>query len=213
MATNDKKKPVQKTAEKPVEKPAVKTVEQPRAEKTPAAPAPVYQMVTPKEPMVKMIYIDSCIPDNEIPIGNGRVITGSGRVFSVTLSNFEGEFQNPFRMRLLKKRNIIVLDGLTEEQRELYGVNYSEGEVIKNEGMFDYIYKADTKDSAQFFKALCPEHREMVARRIHDAYYEEHDNRLNRVKIEMLNEISKGDYEDGRGAFSDILHSMNEAAI
>ena len=79
---------------------------------------PVNMVVEQKAPPVKILYIDSAIPNNQIPIGNGRYITGSGRIFSVSLEQFEGEFMTPLVMKLIDCRKFIVLSGLTEEQRE-----------------------------------------------------------------------------------------------
>ena len=172
----------------------------------PQAPIPY------REPMVKLLYLDSCIENNQIPIGGGRVITGSGRVFSVKLSDFEGVFLTPLVTLLLKKRKFIVLDGLTEEQRQQYGVDYRPGEILKNEGMFDWFLSGPVSQVKAAFADLCPEHRELVARRFMMAF-ENKDNRLTRDRIEALNEVSKRDFEDGKGAFTPILKAINEAAL
>ena len=169
-------------------------------------------VLMPKEPDVKILYMDAVDKTNQIPIGNGRVITGPGKIFNVAMSYFEGEFQNPFRMKLLANRKFIVLSGLTEEQREQYGVNYKEGEIIKKLGMFDFLLGCPTEQAVEVFKNLCPSHRKMVATRFNDAF-EKGDNRITRDKIEALNEISKGDYPDGKGAFGRILVAMNESAL
>lgn len=171
------------------------------------APAAVYQ-----EPMVKLIYLDSCIENNQIPIGGGRVITGSGRRFSVKLSDFEGVFLTPLVTLLLKKRKFIVLDGLNEEQRQQYGVDYKPGEILKSEGMFDWFLSGPVAQVKAAFADLCKEHRELVARRFMLAF-ENGDNRLTRDRIEALNEVSKRDFEDGKGAFTPILKAINEAAL
>lgn len=176
------------------------------------APAPTVLYAAPREPMVKILYLDSAIENNEIPIGGGRVITGSGRVFNVKLTDFEGIFMTPLVSKLLKLRKFIVLDGLTQEQREQYGVNYREGEIVKNEGMFDAFFNMPVQRAAEAFSALCPEHRDMVARRFIDAF-EKRDNRITRDRVEALNAISKRDYEDGRGAFTHILEEINKAAL
>lgn len=176
------------------------------------APAPTVLYAAPREPMVKILYLDSAIENNEIPIGGGRVITGSGRVFNVKLTDFEGIFMTPLVSKLLKLRKFIVLDGLTQEQREQYGVNYREGEIVKNEGMFDAFFNMPVQRAAEAFSALCPEHRDMVARRFIDAF-EQRDNRITRDRVEALNAISKRDYADGRGAFTHILEEINKAAL
>ena len=165
-----------------------------------------------EEPMVKLLYLDSVIANNEIPIGGGRIISGSGRRFSVKLSDFEGTFLTPLVMKLLKKRKFIVLDGLTKEQREQYGVDYKQGEVLLNEGLFNWFFTGPVKEVKEVFADLCPEHRELVSARFLEAF-ENGDNRLTRDRIEALNEISKGDFADGKGAFTPILKAINEAAL
>lgn len=195
---------------------AAKAEEPVSAKKEDAAPVetaptaqPVYQMVTPKDPMVKILYLDSAIPNNQIPIGKGRVITGSGRIFSVELTDFEGEFMTPLTMQLIDQRKFIVLDGLTDEQREQYNCDYREGEVLKKEGVFDYLLGCDTAEAVRIFKELCPEHRNMIGTRFISAW-ENGDNRINREKLEALNAISKADFADGRGVFTPIIREMNE---
>lgn len=164
------------------------------------------------EPMVKLLYLDSAIENNEIPIGGGRVISGSGRRFSVKLSDFEGTFLTPLVMKLLKKRKFIVLDGLTQEQREQYGVDYRKGEVLLNESLFEWFFTAPVAEVKAVFKDLCFEHREMVSARFLEAF-EQGDNRLTRDRIEALNEVSKKDYADGKGAFTPILEAINKASL
>lgn len=173
---------------------------------------PVKEDVKYDEAMVKLLYLDSAIPNNEIPIGGGRVISGSGRRFSVKLSDFEGTFLTPLVMKLLKNRKFIVLDGLTKEQREQYGVDYRKGEVLLNEGLFNWFFTAPVDQVKEAFAELCPEHREMVSARFLDAF-EEGDNRLTRDRIEALNAISKKDYPDGKGAFTPILEAINKASL
>lgn len=173
---------------------------------------PVKEVVKYDEAMVKLLYLDSAIPNNEIPIGGGRVISGSGRRFSVKLSDFEGTFLTPLVMKLLKNRKFIVLDGLTKEQREQYGVDYRKGEVLLNEGLFNWFFTAPVDQVKEAFAELCPEHREMVSARFLDAF-EEGDNRLTRDRIEALNSVSKKDYADGKGAFTPILEAINKASL
>lgn len=176
------------------------------------APQPVIQMVTPKDPMVKLLYVDSAIPNNQIPIGGGRMITGSGKIFSVALTDFEGTFQTPLTTKLLKERKFIVLSGLDKEQRDQYGVDYKEGEVIKNEGMFDWLLNLPVDKAVEMYTALCQEHRRLAEGRFLDAF-EKGDNRLTRDRVEALNAVSKGDYEDGKGALSPIVKALNDAVL
>lgn len=170
---------------------------------------PVIHVVTPKDPVVKILYIDSAIEQNEIKIGRGRSITGSGRVFSVQLAEFEGEFMTPVIMSLIDQRTLIILDGLTDEQREQYHCLYKEGEVLKKEGMFDFLISCDTEKAVEIFTELCKEHRTLVGRRFLEAW-DKGDNRITRDKVEALNKISKENYEDKTGIFTPIVKAFAE---
>ena len=169
---------------------------------------PINMVVEQKAPPVKILYIDSVIPNNQIPIGNNRYITGSGRVFSVPMEQFEGEFMSPLVMKLIDRRKFIVIDGLTDEQREQYNCLYGEGEVIRNEGIFDALFSMDTDKAAEIFAELCEEHKRLVATRFISAYFEKHDNRITRDKVEKLNAISKS--VDAEGLFTPIVKDIND---
>jgi hypothetical protein len=175
-----------------------------------AAAPPIVQVVTPQAQMVKILYVDTCIPGNQIPISKGRFISGSGRVFSVTLEEFEGEFMTPFHMGLLEKRKFIVLDGLTDEQRAQYHCDYAEGEVVRNEGMFDWFFSLSEAEAVNKFRQLCPQHRELVARRFLSAF-ESGDNRVDRSRVEKLNEAAKE--LDGKKLFAPIIQELNSRAV
>ena len=167
--------------------------------------------VTPNEKMVQCIYIDSVIPNNEIIIGNGRKISGSGRVFSVPLSEFESTFITPLIAKLIKTRRIIVLDGLTDEQRSLYDCEYAENEVIRREGVFDFFFKKEIPEAAEIFGSLCAEHQELVAARFMDAYLNDGSpfkRYVSRARVVALNNISK-EKHNGEGIFKPMLEALN----
>lgn len=206
MAEGRKKKAAEKAAEaaKPKQTEAAK----------PAEPAIQTVYITPNEKMVQCIYIDSVIPNNEIVIGNGRKISGSGRVFSVPLSEFESTFITPLIAKLIESRRIIVLDGLTDEQRELYNCAYSESEVIRREGMFDFFLKKDIPEIEEAFANLCAEHQQLVATRFMDAYMGTDAGAralVNREKVKRLNDISKE--KNGEGIFKPLLEALNAADL
>lgn len=205
MAEGRKKKAAEKAAEAAKPKEAAKAAE------------PVMQAVyvTPNEKMVQCIYIDSVIANNEIVIGNGRKISGSGRVFSVPLSEFESTFITPLIAKLIKDRRIIVLDGLTDEQRGLYGCEYAENEVIRREGMFDFFFKKDISEAAEIFGNLCAEHQELVAARFMDAYLNDGSplkRYVSRARVVALNNISK-EKHNGEGIFKPMLEALNAEEI
>lgn len=168
----------------------------------------VNMVVEQKAPPVKILYIDSCIPNNQIPIAPGRYITGSGRIFAVPLEQFEGEFMTPLVMKLIDARKFIVLSGLTDEQRYQYNCHYDEGEVVKSEGLFDALFDMPADQAVGIFSALCPEHQQLVATRFITAYFEGRDNRVTRDKVEALNKVSKK--TDPEGLFTPIVKDIND---
>lgn len=177
-------------------------------EPIPAQPTQMVNMVVEqKAPPIKILYIDSAIPNNEIKIGQGRSIFGSGKIFAVQREQFEGEFMTATIMDLMAKRKLIVLSGLSDEERRLYGCYYKAGEVVTSEGMFDFFFNLPTEEAAEKYEALCPEHRQFVATRFVDAY-ERGDNRVTRDKVEALNKISKEN--DPEGLFTPIVKDINE---
>ena len=164
-------------------------------------------MMAPVEPNVSIIYLDTVMPGNRIEIGRGRVITGSGRRFSVPLSYFEGEFMTPLTSRLLQRRSFLVLDGLTDDQRELYGCLYRPGEVIFSEGSFGFFLR-ESEELLPALAALCPEHRDMVLRRVLTAR-EENNLSLSRGTLVSMNKLSRLDH-NGYGLLEELIKSLEE---
>ena len=162
----------------------------------------------PSEPMVRLIYIDSVMPTNTIPLGHGRLLTGSGRRFSVTLAEFESDFMTPLVMSLIHSRKFIVLDGLTPELRAQYDCDYAPGEVLLDPASALSVLDMTPAEAETLFSALCVPHRELVGSVFAEAY-SKGDKRVSRDVLERLNALSSADYPDGRGIFREILKDMN----
>lgn len=168
----------------------------------------INMIVEEKAEPVIILYIDSVIPNNEIRIGRGRSIFGSGKKFAVQKTDFEGEFMTATIIDLIAARKLIILSGLNDEERKLYNCYYTENEVLRGEQMFDFFFDMDTEEAKEKFAMLCPEHQRLVATRFMDAYYEKHDNRVTRDKVEALNAVSKA--ADPEGLFTPIVKDINE---
>lgn len=155
---------------------------------------------------VKILCIHSSDPKCQFPIGTGRSIQRSGGVFSVPYEEFVGVFQTNFAQEMLKDRIFIVLDGLTDEEREQFGVKYAQNEVLTDEGMFDFFFTGPVEDAAKALAALCPQHQTMVARRFVDAALGEgkYAGKLSRERVEALSEAA-----DNQKLFRRILQTFN----
>ena len=178
----------------------------------------VVQVSTEKQ-LVKMLFIDDCSDDNVITFGvNGKygTVTGPVGYINVPKDEWLGEFRDNQQQMLLKERKLIVLDGLTDEERIMHGLDYKQGEYL-DEKMFRNLF--DHMDELpEIFKKLCPSVRAVVAARLQNGY-DSNDPRVmgNRDILVKLNKISKKDYAnapDGDprkdGLLSNIVRGINK---
>lgn len=152
--------------------------------------------VSTEKPLVKMLFIDDCSDDNKLAFGaNGKfgTITGPIGYINVPKDEWLGEFRDVQQQMLLKERKLIVIDGLTDEERVMHGLDYKPGEVM-DEKMFRNLF--DHMDELpEIFSKLCPSVRAIVAARLQNGY-DSNDPRVmrNRDILVKLNKISKKDY-------------------
>ena len=178
----------------------------------------VVQISTDK-PLVKMLFIDDCADDNVLGFGvNSKfgTITGPIGYINVPKDEWLGEFRDNLVQMLLRERKLIVLDGLTDEELVMHGLDYKPGEVL-DEKMFRNLL--DHMDELpEIFKKLCPSVRAVVCARLQTAY-DAGDPRIlnNRDIIVKLNKISKKDYANASqgdprkdGLLSNIVRGLNK---
>lgn len=180
------------------------------------APAPQIVQVSADEPKVVMLFQSECSPESRIDFGpNGMFgsIQGKSGTVTVAKSDWAGRFRDAMVQNLLKNRELVVLSGLTEEEREIYDVKYRDGEVLTQKAFAAMLDMGD--ELVTVFSDLCVSNREMVARRLASAY-ESGDRRVTRSLVTKLNDISKRDYyglaegdKRKRGAFAGIIDAMN----
>ncbi|MBQ8497531.1 MAG: hypothetical protein IJ489_08775 [Clostridia bacterium] len=109
--------------------------------------------------------------------------------------------------KMLESRQILVLSGLDDRERERYGLLYADGEVLTRE-QFDKILSYSDKQITEIFSLLCPEHQKMVAGKIMNAYFENHDNRITPERVKKLQSISKKTKKDG--FFIPVIEAMGD---
>ena len=142
------------------------------------------------------------------PNGTYGTITGKTGYASVPKSEWS-KFLDESMKGFIRKRMLIVLSGLDEDERETYGCAYREGELL-DEKAFQKLLDMGEEMIAVFPK-LCHEHKEMVARRFVSGYAENHPSAHNRKLVVALNELSKQDpMFPKKGAFYSIIEMMNE---
>ena len=178
---------------------------------------PSVVQVQTEKPEVKLRYQSECSPENTIIFGqNGKFgsFTGKSATFSVPKESFGGEFRDTLVQHLLETRELIVLDGLTDEERELYGVSYRKGEYLDDK-TFKRLTSMGT-ELVDMYDDLCETYKIMLARRFAEEF-EKHPESVRRDIILKLNEKSKKDYKDlpdgdnrKKGAFHAVIEAMNK---
>lgn len=173
-----------------------------------AAQKPTVVQVAPqKEEMVTLLYMGAVAEGSRVNLGEklGEIM-GRGGTRTISKTVF---FENmtPGVLNRLKDRRLIVLDGLTDEERERYGVNYKDGELVSKE-IYYKLLDLDEDTVVSIFKKACYRHKQLIASLYADAYGMG-DNRINQPLIQKLNRASKAIDKDGM--FTAILKDMAKA--
>lgn len=166
---------------------------------------PVRVYANPNDERVTILYMDECARDNVLQLPNYGTLT-PGAFIEIPKGEFTSSFMSLMARKLIEKRKLIVLNGLTEDERIRWKVDYKAGEVL-DMAAFDRMLDLDTDEIVRIFKALCPEHKKFVVSRFMAAYFPEngapHDNRISFEKAKALNEASRD--IDPKGMFTRIV--------
>ena len=138
---------------------------------------------------------------NEVTFGvNGRYgrIVGKSGSFFVPKSELSQVLDAQTRA-YLDNRWLIILSGLDEQEREMFGVNYKPGEYLSKEAFMKVTEIGD--EIINIYPNLCPAHKEIVAKFYYEAFKE--NRPIKRDVVVKLNKIS------GNEAFKAILDEMN----
>lgn len=154
--------------------------------------------------------------DNETlfgPDGMYGQVTGKAGTITVPKSEWS-RFYNESVRNMITRRWLIVLSGMDERERELYGCNYKPGELL-DEMAFHKLLDLG-RDLIAIFPALCEDHQAMVASRFITAWYEHDDRVKDRDLVVALNEMSKETYKNAekgdlrrKGLFWPIIEGLN----
>lgn len=166
-------------------------------------PQPVMQVNYQKEEMVTLLYMGAVAEGSMVTLWEGFEIQGRGGTRDIPKKEFLQHLSQGVIKRL-KDRRLIVVDGLSDDERERYGVKYTDNELAS----VDIYYKLLSYDEDKIiniFKNVCDSHKTIIASLFKTAYMA-HNNRINQPLIERLNKVSKA--VDANGMFSDILKDM-----
>lgn len=175
-----------------------------------AQSAPQVVQVAPQEAERVHFLFEAEVADDNIfsPGENGRYgrIIGKTGSFYVPKSEISAVMDAQFRS-MLENRWIIVVSGLTEEEREAFGVDYKEGEYLDKKAFAKMVDLGD--EMLEIYPKLCKGHQEMVAKRYYEAY-KNGNPKVTRELVVKLNALSKKAGSE-KGDFIGIIELMNEA--
>lgn len=158
---------------------------------------------------VTFLWMAEVSDDNVVSFGDGGMygrIVGKTGVFTVPKSELS-RLLDGMNRHFLDMRWLIVLDGLTDEERETLGVAYKDGELLDRKAFAKMV---DLKeDILEIYPKLCQSHKEMVAKRYNEAYASGNVNVKRDIVVE-LNKMSKAAGSKD-GDFTQIIEKMNEA--
>lgn len=168
------------------------------------------QTYTIRDEYVTLLYIGAICQGTSVNLGNIGRINRSGGTLDVPKRDFIQNLGNRVVDSLLRSRSLIVVNGLTDEERERYGLLYREGELL-SQTMYFKLFDYPQADILRIYKDLCDEHKKVVAKMYMTAYFDKKDNRINIDLIKKLNKISKTVYANG--LFAPILDDMSKKIV
>lgn len=147
-----------------------------------------------EDDVVTLLFIAEVSDKNILELeGYGSFRPGS--YLDVPKREFGGKFMSPLARKLIEKRHLLVLNGLTADERVRWNCDYKSGEVL-DEKAFDHMLDYSEDELRSMFEALCPEHRIFVARRFITAR-DKGDNRVTLEKVKAIDKISRENVKDG----------------
>lgn len=157
--------------------------------------------------LVSLLYMGACVEGSTVKLWqpNG-IIQGRGGMLDVPKTEFL-QNMNPDVIKRLKDRRLVVINGLSDSERERYGVAYSDGELVSRDVYYKLLDYGENK-IVEIFKKVCFRHKQLIASLFLDAY-NAHDNRINQPLIQKLNKASKE--VEPKGMFTAILKDMAKA--
>lgn len=148
---------------------------------------------------------------NVVLFGDGGMygrITGKTGSFFVPKGELSRILDSAARS-YLDKRWLIVVDGLTEDEREALGVNYRDGEVLDKRAFSKMVELGD--EILEIFPKLCDSHKEMVGRCFYEAW-KAHNPSVSREIVKKLRDISRNSGNEIK-SFAAIIEEMNAADL
>ena len=156
-----------------------------------------------KEETVTLVYMGVVPEGTTISLGELGEMQGRGGTRDIPKKEFFNKLTDPI-LRRLKDRRLVVVDGFTDDERERYGVKYTDGELL-SANIYQKLFALTDDEICNVFDKACPRHKEIIATMFIDAYMDE-NKRVTQSLVTKLNTLSKK--ADPDGMFRSILKDM-----
>lgn len=154
---------------------------------------------------VSIVFIGSVASGTKITLPGLCTFNRAGVAISVPKQQFAASLGVPVVESLLHERKLIVLSGLTADERRRFDLDYPLDEVLSCEA-FSKLLTYDTDTICALFEQMCPEHKELIAKMYYSAYFEHNGGGITLEKAKALNDISKK--AKPAGMFTEILDDI-----
>lgn len=163
-----------------------------------------------KTEYVGMLFLGRFAEGTSVNLPIWGQITRTGETIDVPKKDFLRGLGKRTNKEFLRNRKLIVVDGIADDERKRFGLDYKEGEVLTQDAYYKLLL-LPKDEVCRIYERLCPEHKELVARIFHAAYFEERRKDIPLETVKALNDISKSICPDG--LFRRILKSQAEELI
>ena len=169
---------------------------------------PVVRLANDEEKVVFMWNAE--VADwNQVTFGPNGIygtITGRYGTFFVPKSELSRVMDTQTRF-FLQKRWLVVISGLSEDEKKMLDINYKDGELLSKDA-YKYIVEMEDK-ILDIYPDLHQGHKEAVAKR----YYEQWKFKNPHVKRDVVLKLIRMSAGDEKKAFQKIIEEMNEAEL
>lgn len=148
-----------------------------------------------KEEYVSLLYVGAISQGTVVNMGPLGRFTRAGAMIDVRKKEFLNG-QTMVVSKLLEKRHVIVVDGLTDDERARYGLDYKEGEVLTKKA-FERLLQFSEDELCAVFTRLCDQHKGIVCKIFISEYFEKNNPAVTLGKVKRLNNETKHINEEG----------------
>lgn len=143
---------------------------------------------TVSEDPVVLLFLGGIMPGSTVALGELGSIYRDGGTLTVSKEAFFSKL-NSTAEYMLRTRQLIVVSGLNDEERERYGVAYKDNELLTDK-TYGRLLVYEPEELKTIYKTLCPEHKAIAAKVFVSAAYEG-DGRVTPEKVKALARIDR----------------------